>query len=246
MRHVKMVTTMRAIVAMLLIGTMVHQTHAFAHLWGISEIFSNADGTIQFIEMVNGSGSGCSGENLLSGEEFTTTTNTYIFPSPNVLSSDTCNKKFLMATVGFQALPGAPAPDYIIPDNFFDPSGDTLEFVSGFQETASFGPGELPTDGINSIDDSLVVGMNSPTNFAGASGSIDVSDPSCDGAGDLDTSCMVDLGDFVLFNGQWMTVGCNAENNWCAGADMAPPGEPDGTVNLADLLELVLHWLAVS
>ncbi len=156
--------------------TFLTQAFGLNHLWRISEIYSNDDGTVQFIELFNNSVSTIEG--FLSVTSFTTDSNSYFYPSD--LVGDTAFKRFLMATPDFNDLPGAPAPDYIIPANFFDPDGDTLTFVFSIgSDAVTFGPGQLPVDGINSIDRDLVVGLNSPTNFAAAAGSVvsSVTDP---------------------------------------------------------------------
>lgn len=159
-------------VGAILFLTLLSQAFGLNHLWEITEIYSNDDGTIQFIELFTA----FTGEGVLFSKTFTTNGNTYVYP--NNLIGETASTNFLMATSGFAALPGAPTPDYTIPDNFFDRDGDTLTFVPG-NDIVSFTSGQLPVDGINSIDDLLVVGVNSPTNFAGVTGSVvsPVTDP---------------------------------------------------------------------
>ncbi|UCG46566.1 MAG: PQQ-dependent sugar dehydrogenase [Phycisphaerales bacterium] len=144
-------------------------------MWEISEVFSNDDGSVQFIELVNNTGAVAEG--LLGGRTFTSNSQVYIYPGD--LTGDTAFKKVLMGTSGFAALSGAPAPDYIIPDRFFDPGGDTLVFVSGTQpyRSLTFGPGELATDGVHSLNrdpgtGAVVAAENSPANFAGVFGTV--------------------------------------------------------------------------
>ena len=142
------------------------------HLWKFSEFYSNADGTIQFIEMQECCGSDT--ETQMSGANISSDTNTYDFP--NDLVGPTARTWILIATAGFAALPGAPAPDFIIPDGFFDPAGDTLRYRSSF-DIVPIGPGQLPTDGVTSLERTwpeatLVPIVNSPTNFAGVEGSV--------------------------------------------------------------------------
>ena len=95
------------------------------HLWRLEEIFSNADGTIQFIEMATCCGS-VGGETHLTNNVLSSNTQSFRFPAD--LTMATPNKHVLLATSGFAALPGAPAPDYIIVDNFFSTSSDTITF----------------------------------------------------------------------------------------------------------------------
>ncbi|MCH8137768.1 MAG: hypothetical protein IH926_02240, partial [Proteobacteria bacterium] len=86
------------------------------------------------------------------------------------------------ATADFAALPGAPAPDFIIPAGSVPFIGigvdETIKYcpACGY-DTFSFLAGALPTDGINSLSFDLSTSTNSPTNFAGDSGSVDAGDP---------------------------------------------------------------------
>jgi IPTL-CTERM motif/Fibronectin type III domain len=157
-----------------LVGT----ANASFHLWEISEVYSNASGTIQFIEFQTTYG----GQQFLGAHTLTSSngvvTNSFTFPSN--LPGDTTNKKFLVGTAGFAAL-GIVTPDYIVPNGFlFVPAG-TLNFAS----VDIFTYASLPTDGSLSLNrtysDPLVfplaahvitTAVNSPTNFAGQSGTI--------------------------------------------------------------------------
>ena len=147
------------------------------HRWEITELFSNADGSIQFIELFETRGA--NDQNLLNFEmqNITSTngssTNTLLFP--NDLPSNTANKFFIIATAGFEGLAGF-TPDYIMSDSFLFIDGGTVNFAGG---TSIVTHGALPIDGILSlnVDSAGVIstGTNSPTNFAGATGSIDAS-----------------------------------------------------------------------
>lgn len=154
---------------------------AGSHLWVIQEVFSNSDGTVQFVELYQPTSSCC--EIVLDGKyvRSVTTTNQYDFPAN--LTGDTAFKSLLLATADFAALPGAPTPDYIIPDGFFSTGSDTIEYYVYHEVSfpAASSPA-LPLDGINSLhfDPSGVgtVAQNSPTNFADETGSVDASAPS--------------------------------------------------------------------
>jgi len=162
---------------------------AFGHLWEISEIFSNADGTIQFIEMVSES----TGENLLSRMFLRSAETAQEFHFPGDLIGDTANRRLLVATTAFAAQPGAVTPDFLMPDGFLRIEGDTLTFWSealpgGIYggtppvrwDSFAFGVGGLPIDGIHSIhrDHGIVeIAPNSPINFAGQAGSLTVPEP---------------------------------------------------------------------
>src|SRR5262245_25475910 len=144
-----------------------------AHLWRVTELFSNADGTIQFIELTTCCGS-TGGEIFLSGQHLTSNGHDFVFPGN--LNPGT-NKHILLATDGFAALPGAPTRDYTLPPNFFSTAGDSITFI--VYDTMTFGAGALPTNGSSSLNkneedatDTAFVAVNSPTNLAERSGSV--------------------------------------------------------------------------
>ncbi len=160
---------------------------AGSHLWRINEVFSNTDGTVQFIELheiLN-----AQREWFLTHCWFESADTGNVFRFPDDLTEPTGLKYLLLATEAFAAIPGAPTPDYIIPDGFFSIDGDTLWYGrTRNYDNFVFEPGELPTDGINSIQiteyapnnvlpDEFETGVNSPTNFAGDTGTIEVIPP---------------------------------------------------------------------
>jgi hypothetical protein len=157
---------------------------AGSHLWRFSEAFSNADGTIQFIELHESGNDNF--EQFVPGHAIASNTNTYVIPAPN-LPPTTASKRLLFATPAFAALPGAPTPDYIIPAGsvpFFATTGDILA-CTGWPSMI-IAPGQLPTDGIHSLvcaneancsGAGIVVAVNSPTNYAGQTGSVNASTP---------------------------------------------------------------------
>ncbi len=141
----------------LIAGTMTCVTLCFAanaraafHQWVFNELFSNADGTVQFIEFSNGP---ATGEVFMTSATIDSNASpTYHFDHNLPLTANTANKKLLVATSGFvAALPSVP-PDYILPDNFFSITGDTLVF-SEFYDTFTFGG--VPTDGVMSLNRNL-------------------------------------------------------------------------------------------
>ena len=163
-------------------------SRAGSHLWKFNEIFSNSDGTIQFIEFHCPAGADF--ETGLNGKNVTSLATTGDFTISGLSLSTTGDKFLLFATEGFSALPGAPAPDFIIPVGNVPFIGvgvsETLKyFPAGNYDTFSFTAGALPTDGINSLNFDLSTGVNSPTNFSGDSGSISapVAVPSVSGWG---------------------------------------------------------------
>jgi hypothetical protein len=144
---------------------------AGSHLWRFSEFYSNADGTIQFIEFYESGGS--ANEFHLTGKTLSSNGNSYVFPTD--LPGPTANLKFLVGTPAYASLPGVPAPDYVIAANFFDTTGDTMTIE--WYDTITFNDGDVPTDGVNSMNYDFSTGVNSPTNFAGTTGTVDLGDP---------------------------------------------------------------------
>lgn len=152
---------------------LLFSTRALAafHLWEFNEIYTNADGTIQFIEFTTA----ITSENLLTGIMLTSNSTTgYTLPCCNLVGN-TAGQKFLVATSGFAALSGI-TPDYVMPDNFIAVTGgDTLTLAGA--DFVTFGSGILPTNGVGSLSFSMS-GVptpstnNSPTNFAGQTGSV--------------------------------------------------------------------------
>ena len=204
---------------------------AGSHSWRINEVFSNADGTIQFIELKE-----CCGlpNEIGIGNKWVSsqaTGNSFVFPS-NLPPNSTANKHLLLATAGFAALPGAPTPDYIIPAGFFAIKVDTLDYW--FYDTFTFGPGELPTDCITSLHDGgggpNFTGPNSPTNFNDETGSINA----CPCPADIDNSNDVGVKDLLFLLGAWGT--CPAKGDCPADFD------DSGDVGVKDLLFLLGAW----
>jgi hypothetical protein len=147
---------------------------AGGHTWDVNEMFSNANGTIQFVELLEQNGT--PNENNIVGS--TLSSNAESFTIGGAAPSPTSNKHYLIATAAFAALPGAPTPDYIIPEGsipFVETTGDTVTY--GPYDSVTFGSGVLPTDGIDSLNDDLTTGVNSPTNYLAESGSVDASPP---------------------------------------------------------------------
>ena len=146
-------------------------SRAGIHTWDVLEVFSNADGTIQYVELVdNGAGGGETG---VGNGSLSSSLHSFSW-SNGPVTGPTNGRKYLVATAGFAALPGAPVPDVIIPPAnvpFFNVAGDTVAF-GGFDSLVF---GAVPTNGTDSFDELTGVGSNTPTNYAGTSGTVDAS-----------------------------------------------------------------------
>ena len=156
--------------------------HAFFHLWKVKEVYSNADGSIQYVELFNTSDF----ENIAAGSQIVATSDdvsrTFTFDS-NIPTTATSNHHLLIATPGFASLPDAPVPDYTLPCGpFFNPTASSITVTvvaGGPVDSIMFSGASLPTDGTNSLTDTspggvsnLVSGPSSPTNFAGTAGAL--------------------------------------------------------------------------
>ena len=154
--------------------------HAGHHQWTISELFTNADGTVQFVELKGNA----NGEGALSPWSVNTTGTTAT--SQNLapdLPAATLNRYLLLGTAGYAslaALQGAPAPDRTIPANFLEVlTADTVVYAGlGGAATRAYGAGGIPTNGIDSLDfEHDPNATNTPTNYAQATGSINAAPP---------------------------------------------------------------------
>jgi hypothetical protein len=135
------------------------------HLWVFSEIFSNASGTIQYVEM------SCPANSEAGLGPFTVVgASTFNFVT-NLPNTSTANTHILIATSGFGSLAGGVTPDYIIPGNFLATGGGTLNYATGIQ---IWNYGTVPTDGIHALHRDGSTGVNAPTNFLGNSGSVNL------------------------------------------------------------------------
>jgi hypothetical protein len=214
-----MLRSLAMIVGLGLVVAVASPARAAFHLWKINEIYSNADGSVQFVELMDQ----FNGENFLGSLKFQSTTHTFTFPA-NLPSSNTAGKRVLIATPGFASLPGAVTPDYTFPSaNFLSTIADNLNFAGGL-DTVVFGAGQLPTDGLKSIDRNKNLLTNSPTNFAGQVGSLTVSLP-----GDLDGSGGVDRADAAILAANYGLSPATASLGDLTG---------DGIIGLADLAKL--------
>ncbi len=148
------------------------------HLWGVDEIYSSADGSVQFIELTNTT----SLENALGTHTITCSgplgTHTFAFPT-NLTSTATANKTFIIGTSNLASQPGGLVPDYVLTNNppflFTQGGGAVSVGISGsFITPVTYT--NLPSDG----DSSLVLSSgtmvpsptNSPRNFQNQSNSL--------------------------------------------------------------------------
>lgn len=185
--------------------------HAGAHTWRVHEVFSNASGTIQFIELQECCGN--PGETFIGGYDVRSVATGLSVTFPANIVGNTANNTLLLGTLGYAALPGAPAVNYTIPSNFFSTAGDTIQYGNNppavVSDAFTFGAGALPTNGKNSITvtnfvtHTFTTGPNSPEAFNGAPGHVDACPSDCDGS----NNGVVDVSDFLAVLGQWGASG---------------------------------------
>lgn len=138
------------------------------HLFRINELYSNASGSIQFIELAIGN---INGESFWQNQSIEVTQGAAVHSltfTKNLPNPNTANKSVLIATQGFADL-NIVTPDFIIPDGFLFTSGSaTVDFAGADAVTYAV----LPSNGLHSINRDGVVQTNSPTNFAGTTGTV--------------------------------------------------------------------------
>ena len=158
---------------------------SFAHLWAIQEIYTNADGSVQFVEFFTTAPA----EIDLSDETIKfdinlVTLRTMTFNNASAtdgtgnLAGSTTNKTVLIGTANLAALYGV-TPDYILPANFLaQGSTNSIIFSASFDRVNLT---NLPTNGVASLDGlvnnsnpaaTAVNAQGTPSNFGGQSATI--------------------------------------------------------------------------
>jgi hypothetical protein len=137
------------------------------HFFTINEAYSNASGTLQYVELTA----------LAGGQQFTQG-HTLVSSAPgqptrtfNVganLPGDTSGRKMLFGTAGMQGAFGV-TPDYIIPDGFLHTIAGTINWGEG---SDVWNHPAIPTDGVNALDRGGSFQTATPQNFAGVTGTV--------------------------------------------------------------------------
>jgi hypothetical protein len=181
------------------------------HLWNVKEVFSNADKSVQFVEMFDNS----FGETAVSGFKLRSNSDGVIneFTFPGNLVNGTPGH-MLIATSGFGSLTGGVAPTFTFDQStipltlpFFNPNATNIIITfTGSGDTMTLTGASLPKDGIHSLTDANAggfpnpvsnnsSGVNSPTNLmVGAlPGGINLS------SGDYNGNLTVDAADYAVW-----------------------------------------------
>ena len=167
------------ILAAILFAALALPAHATFHLWYINEVYSNADGSVQYIEMK----AAAAGQQFIRNHTIRATsgneTHTYTFPNDlpgesaeggggdpygygGGYGGETVYKTFLIATQGFAAL-NIVTPDFVVPNGFIFRNGGVINFGEG---SSTYTHGALPTDN-RSLSSDRTPQTTSPQNFAG-------------------------------------------------------------------------------
>jgi serralysin len=138
------------------------------HLWTIDQIYSNADGSVQYVDFVLPPVVGDDESHLLNKTLTSGLNNNTLTFGSDLPSTPVGGQHFLVATPGFAAIAGV-QPDYTFaaPGPFFKTNGDTLNYASG---VSIFTFQTLPLDGIHALNSDNSISLNAPTNFAGQTG----------------------------------------------------------------------------
>lgn len=199
----------RIVVSLVAFSAIQSQVIAGGHTWRIKEVYSNASGTVQFIEAVETCGT--PGEIATAGHQVTANANS-VNITANLPPGTSANKHLLFGTANLTSF-GGPTPDYIIPANFISLTGVTVGY-SGLHSCV-IGSGAIPTNGTSSLNRATACGgatcptttaLNSPTNLAGASSPVNA--PACM---DVDGDGYGSPGDAACPNGA--ATDCNDGNN---------------------------------
>jgi hypothetical protein len=151
------------------------RAHAAFHLWTITQIYSNSDGSLQFIEMFDPAGS----QQFFNGQSITVSNsnNSVQHPfsvplTPNYSGTNSLNHFLLFGTNNLHAA-GGPVPDFIIPNGFLFTGGGKIDFFGTSGGTNDLTYPALPSDSVHALTyNNGPVVINSPTNFSGQTGAV--------------------------------------------------------------------------
>jgi hypothetical protein len=137
----------------------------------IDQIYSNGDGSVQFLVVRDHGQTDCdASENRWTGEVLISRgagpVQRYVFQT-DLPTCHTSGKRMLIATQSFAAL-GLVAADYVIPDHFIQIPAGALNFAS----VSDLSYSALPNDGVHAIDGNGATMVNVAANLTGASASV--------------------------------------------------------------------------
>jgi hypothetical protein len=213
-----MARLVRLVIAVLALAAAFPAVSAF-HIVRMAELYSNADGTVQFLEIE----ALAPGQQFWGGQRLTSTgggqTRTFTFPSH--LPGDTSGKSVLIATQGFAAL-GIVTPDFVVPNGFFSQAGGSVNFADADLWTH----GALPADN-RSIDRDGTAQTPTPKNFNNQVGTIPTTSPTALNfqglwwSGEVESGWGLNVahqGDIMFMT--WFTYDTDGSSMWLVASDM--------------------------
>lgn len=137
------------------------------HTFRIDQLYSNADGSVQFIVLHEASG--LNGQHEFTGVTLAVTKGAVRkeIEFARNLANATAGRSVLIATAGFAAL-GLLLPDFTVEDRFLPIDGGTVNF--GGVDTHTYAA--LPIDGVNALFRNGTMAPNAPVNFNRDTGSV--------------------------------------------------------------------------
>jgi len=164
----------RTVCGVLLLGAAATSSAA-APSFQIQQLFSSADGTIQFVLLRETAGQ--NGQDQFAGLTLQTihggVNHVFTFPA-NLPSPNTANRSVLIATQGYLTAPSyateyrAVAPDFVMPDRFLPTESGFIAFDTADQLLYT----ALPRDGFTAFYRGGALRDNAATNFGGATASL--------------------------------------------------------------------------
>jgi hypothetical protein len=166
---------LKIVVSLILLNISTMSYSSF-HLWDLSEVYSDESGDVLYIELF----CAVNGQQFLINHDLivTSDSNSVTFTFPSNSGSPTAGQFLLLATSNFASIPGAVTPDFILPNNFFDRTATSIELNFGpGQDVITVAGTDIPSDGTTSLDLIPAIPVqiaNSPTNFAGDIGNVNI------------------------------------------------------------------------
>jgi hypothetical protein len=171
-----MVKQLFAVLGSLLLALAPGDAVAMPGTFRITQIYSNADGSVQFVVVFDNGNVDCdSTEALWAGFALYSMgsgpSKTFVFPN-NLPTCATTKKTVLIATEGFAAL-GLVTPDFVMPNGFLQRPAGSVALANHHLVNYT----ALPDDGIHALAVPLIgfgvsIVPNVATNLAGASASV--------------------------------------------------------------------------